>query len=214
MSRFGKETLRSRIESRLRGVEPRLDPADLKLPGLPGDLPPALRPRLRAQPPRPAAVLVPLVDRAEQFSVLLTQRTDHLTDHAGQVSFPGGRIEGTDAGPVAAALRETHEEIGLEAGFVDVVGSLDTYLTITGYAVTPLVGFVREGFELALDSFEVAEAFEVPLDFLMDPDNRRFVAKTVHGVEVGYYEMHYEGRRVWGATAGMIVGLYRTLFEE
>lgn len=160
-------------------------------------------------PLRDAAVLVPLVDRDGRLSVLLTRRTDHLHDHAGQISFPGGRLDTDDAGPIAAALRETHEEIGLDGSFIEIVGCLDDYETVTGYLVTPVVSFVRPGFTLALDSFEVADAFEVPLDFFMDPANHARGSHLRDGVLRHYYVFHYGERQIWGATAAMIMNLYR-----
>jgi 8-oxo-dGTP pyrophosphatase MutT (NUDIX family) len=205
------EPLRRLIEERLRGTQPQLDSDALKLPGIPGDLPARLRPQLRARPLLPAAVLVPIVEREERLHVLLTQRTAHLRDHAGQVSFPGGRIEPEDASPADAALREAFEEIGLTPGFVRIVGYLDTYLTITGFSVVPVVAFVRPGFTLALDDFEVASVFEVPLAVILDPANHVLRRKEVDGVEVGYYEIPHADRYIWGATAGMLVSLYRKL---
>ena len=160
-------------------------------------------------PLTPAAVLVPLVARPAGFQVLLTQRTDHLHDHAGQVSFPGGRREHTDAGSVETALRETREEIGLDEDFIEVVGLLDDYETGTGFRVTPVVSFVSEGFTLALDSFEVAEVFEVPLDYLFDPANHQKRSRDFNGRRRSYYLFEYQDRVVWGATAGMLMNLYR-----
>lgn len=160
-------------------------------------------------PLTPAAVLVPLVARPAGFQVLLTQRTDHLHDHAGQVSFPGGRWEHTDAGSVETALRETREEIGLAEDFIEVVGLLDDYETGTGFRVTPVVSFVSEGFTLALDSFEVAEVFEVPLDYLFDPANHQKRSRDFNGRRRSYYLFEYQDRVVWGATAGMLMNLYR-----
>lgn len=160
-------------------------------------------------PLTPAAVLVPLVARPAGFQVLLTQRTDHLHDHAGQVSFPGGRQEHTDAGSVETALRETREEIGLAEDFIEVVGLLDDYETGTGFRVTPVVSFVSEGFTLALDSFEVAEVFEVPLDYLFDPANHQKRSRDFNGRRRSYYLFEYQDRIVWGATAGMLMNLYR-----
>ena len=211
MTPLDNASLRRLIEERLRGTQPQLEPSALRLPGIPGDLPAGLRPALRTEPLTPAAVLVPLVERASGLHVLLTQRTAHLRDHAGQVSFPGGRMEREDADPAAAALRETFEEIGLEARFIEIVGYLDTYLTITGFSVVPVVAFVREGFSLALDEFEVASVFEVPLEFILDPAHHVLRHKDLHGVDVGYYEIPYEGQHIWGATAGMLVGLYQRL---
>jgi len=164
--------------------------------------------------PTHASVLVPLVRRIDGLTVLLTQRTDHLTDHPGQVSFPGGRAEPEDADAVATALREAEEEIGLIADHVDVIGQMPTYTTGTGFIVTPVVGVVHP------DPFEVAEAFEVPLAFLMNPANHRWHAMEVAGVKREFLSMPWTGvdaagqpRRyfVWGATAAMLRNLYRFL---
>ncbi|HEV2212407.1 MAG TPA: CoA pyrophosphatase [Gammaproteobacteria bacterium] len=167
-----------------------------------GDLPPRFAP----QPPwKPAAVLVPLVMHPDMPTVLLTQRTERLQDHAGQVSFPGGSRESSDADPVETALREAREEIGLGREYVEVVGYLPGYLTITGFAVSPVVSLVRPGFALKVDPLEVAEVFEVPLAFLADPLNRRVEKRELAGHAVGYYVFTYEGHRIWGATAAMLV---------
>jgi 8-oxo-dGTP pyrophosphatase MutT (NUDIX family) len=160
---------------------------------------------------RDAAVLVPLVDRAEGLTVLLTQRTEHLNAHAGQISFPGGRVEDSDADAVAAALRETEEELGLPPSHVEVIGQLDLYVTRTGYSVTPVVGFVNPPFTLNPDPFEVAEAFEVPLAFLIDPANHQRHSRVLRGAERWFYAMPYGKRYIWGATAGMIVNLSEVL---
>lgn len=165
------------------------------------------------RPLRAAAVLVPLVERPDGLAVLLTRRTEHLHDHAGQVSFPGGRVEPEDAGALAAALRETREEIGLDSSFIEPVGLLDDYETVTGYRVTPVVAFVRPGFELDLDDFEVAEAFEVPLDFILDPVNQQIHARVREGRRRRYYVFEYEGHYIWGATAGMLMSLARRLAD-
>lgn len=159
----------------------------------------------------PAAVLVPIVLRPAAPTLLLTERTAHLRDHAGQVCFPGGRIEAGDASPRAAALRETEEEIGLLPQHVEVIGYLPDYCTGTGFAVTPVVGFVRPPFALHPDSFEVAEVFEVPLAFLLDPANHGEHAIFWRGRERRYHAMPYGRHFIWGATAGMIVSLYRSL---
>ncbi len=161
---------------------------------------------------RPAAVLVPLVERRNGLTVLLTQRADHLSSHAGQVSFPGGRVEQHDESHVEAALRETEEEIGLAREFVSISGMLDIYRTGTGYAVHPVVGFVREGFDLVADQSEVAEIFEVPFEFLMDPANHQKRKTHWNGKDRTYYEMPYGNYYIWGATAGMLVNLYRRLY--
>ncbi len=163
------------------------------------------------RPRTPAAVLVPLVERAGAFTVLLTQRTDHLSDHAGQVSFPGGRIEATDSDARAAALRETEEEIGLPRAKVETIGRLDDYETGTGFVVTPIVGFVAAPFTLNPDPFEVADVFEVPLDFILDARNHERRSGFWRGRERSYYAMPYGERFIWGATAGMLINLYEVL---
>ena len=162
----------------------------------------------------PAAVLVPLIERDDDLHVLLTQRTSHLRDHPGQISFPGGRQEAHDSGPLAAALRETHEEVGIEPRFVQPCGCLDDYETSTGYRVTPVVGFVLPGFTLCPDSFEVADIFDVPLDFFLDPDNCQTHAYLRDGEQRYYYVFEYGTRYIWGATAGMLVNLVRRLRGE
>lgn len=164
--------------------------------------------------PKPAAVLVPLVLRDGGLTLLLTQRTEHLSRHAGQVAFPGGRIDDGDESPVAAALRETEEETGIGRAFVETVGFLDTYLTGTSYRVVPVVGLVRPGFTVTPHAGEVAEVFEVPLAFLMNPAHHQTHAREFQGKERRYYAMPYEGRYIWGATAGMIRNLYTLLYGE
>jgi len=154
-----------------------------------------------------AAVLVPLVDRPEGFTILLTQRTAHLNDHAGQISFPGGRIEASDADPEHAALREAREEIGLDAAHVEPILRLDDYETRTGFLIYPVVALVSPPFELKLDPVEVADAFEVPLDFILDPANMRIESRMYKGYERHFYATTYESRYIWGATAGMLVNL-------
>jgi 8-oxo-dGTP pyrophosphatase MutT (NUDIX family) len=160
---------------------------------------------------RPAAVLVPVVRRDAGLTILLTQRTDHLYDHAGQISFPGGRTEAHDESPAATALRETFEEIGLPQSRVEVLGSLPEYTTVTGYHVTPVVGLVRPPLALSLDAFEVAEAFEVPLAYLLDPGNHQRNTLEYQGRTRHYYAMPYEQRYIWGATAGMLMNFYAFL---
>ncbi|WP_422644163.1 CoA pyrophosphatase [Zavarzinia sp.] len=200
---------RGDIAARLRH---HLDPADYGPVAVPriGDF--DLNPDLRGVfPPdrvlRPAAVLVPLVEHPTGLTVLLTRRTEHLTNHAGQVSFPGGRIEPGDKDPVAAALREASEEIGLDRHYVSVAGFLDAYETSTGFHVTPVVGFLTPGFTLTPDPGEVAQVFEVPLDFLMDPANRQRQSRDYNGVQRYFYAMPYGEHYIWGATAGMLVNL-------
>jgi 8-oxo-dGTP pyrophosphatase MutT (NUDIX family) len=167
-----------------------------------------------------ASVLVPLVMRDAGLHVLLTRRTDHLRDHAGQISFPGGRAEDHDADAVATALRETEEEVGLARAHVDVIGALPHYTTVTSFVVTPIVALVRPGFSLALDSFEVAEAFEVPLQFLMTPAHHRRHQFEFDGRARQFLSMPWTGIAangqhrdyfIWGATAAMLRNFYRFL---
>jgi 8-oxo-dGTP pyrophosphatase MutT (NUDIX family) len=162
---------------------------------------------------RPAAVLVPLVDHGTDVSVLLTQRTAHLRNHGGQIAFPGGRAEETDANPEATALREAREEIGLDAALVDLVGRLDDYVTVTGFLVTPIVGVVTPPFHLTLDPAEVDSAFEVPLDFIMDPGNHRRETRIHKGERRSFYAMPHGDRYIWGATAAMLMNLHAVLRE-
>jgi 8-oxo-dGTP pyrophosphatase MutT (NUDIX family) len=159
---------------------------------------------------RPAAVLVPIVNRDAELTVLFTRRTAHLHDHAGQISFPGGRAEDGES-PRATALRETAEEIGLPPDCVEVLGHLNDYTTVTGYRVTPVVALVQPPFDLALDDFEVAEVFEVPLAFLLDPANHQRNQLVHEGLERHYYAMPYGAYYIWGATAGMLMNFYAYL---
>lgn len=158
----------------------------------------------------PAAVLVPVVDRREP-TVILTVRTDTVRRHPGQIAFPGGRIDPDDDGPVAAALREAEEEIELEPGQVEVIGIADRYRTITGYEVTPVVGVIPPDLPLRAQPAEVAAIFEAPLAYLLDPAHQRIRTATWQGRERRYYEIDWQGRRIWGATAAMIVNLGRRL---
>jgi 8-oxo-dGTP pyrophosphatase MutT (NUDIX family) len=175
------------------------------------DLNPGMSPPSTAL--RPAAVLVPLLDHSAGMSVLLTQRTAHLSAHAGQISFPGGRIEDDDTGAIAAALRETHEEVGLPPDRVEIIGRLDTYITGTGFEITPIVGLVEPPYPLAIDPFEVAEAFEVPLAFILDPRNHQRVERESAGRRRCFFVLPYEGRNIWGATAGILVNLAEVLAD-
>jgi 8-oxo-dGTP pyrophosphatase MutT (NUDIX family) len=170
--------------------------------------------------PAAAAVLVPLVEREGGLTVLLTRRTDHLRDHAGQISFPGGRSEPHDDGPAATALREAAEEVGLQASHAEVIGRLPAYTTVTHFVVTPVVALVAPRFTLALDSFEVAEAFEVPLPWLMNPAHHRRHRFSFEGGERQFLSMPWTGAGsdgaareyfIWGATAAMLRNLYRFL---
>jgi 8-oxo-dGTP pyrophosphatase MutT (NUDIX family) len=165
----------------------------------------------REQPIRPAAVLIPVVDHP-QPTVLLTQRAAHLNDHAGQISFPGGKIDATDASPLDAALREAEEEIGLSREFVEPIGYLDLYGTSFGFRILPAVARVRPGFKLRINHAEVDDAFEVPLAFLMNPANHQVHSKEFRGMERSYYAMPFEQRYIWGATAGILRVLYERIY--
>lgn len=204
---------RDEIVRRLAAGPRRHDRSDLDTAHLlanSADERPTLAPPSR--PLTPAAVLVPLVRRDSGLTVLLTQRTAHLANHGGQISFPGGRMETDDRDATAAALRETEEEIGLDRAHVEVLGFLDSYVTITGFSVAPVVGLVTPPFTLILDSFEVAEAFEVPLAFFLDRANhQRHFRTTPQGQKRYYWAMPYQERYIWGATAGMLVNLAEVL---
>lgn len=166
-----------------------------------------------AEPLIPAAVLIPVVENRGDLSVLFTRRTEDLPDHPGQISFPGGRVEPDDDGPETAALRETEEEIGLDRGHVLVLGKLDEYVTRTGFSVTPFVGMVSPPFDLTPDSREVAETFEVPLDFLLDPANHQRHERVIDGHDRHFYAFAYKQYYIWGATAGMLINLHQRLTD-
>jgi 8-oxo-dGTP pyrophosphatase MutT (NUDIX family) len=156
---------------------------------------------------KPAAVLVPVVARVAGPTMLLTRRAAHLKDHSGQVSFPGGRVQADDASPEATALREAREEIGLDAGRVELLGRMPEYLTRTGFRITPVVGILTPPFTLTPDANEVEEIFEVPLAFLLDPANRQRQSREWQGELHWFYVMPYDQHYIWGATAGMLVNL-------
>jgi 8-oxo-dGTP pyrophosphatase MutT (NUDIX family) len=188
----------------------------------PGTWTPELRSDARLQsestePPKPAAVLIPLVRRDDRLNVLLTHRARDLQAHAGQISFPGGRIEPSDRGPVEAAMREAAEEIGLVAERIELLGTLPVYLTVTRFEVTPVVGMIAAPIALRLDASEVEDAFEVPLSFLMDPRNHQRRVATVNGQRRFVYTMPYHDgsreRMIWGATAAILRNLYVFLRE-
>lgn len=164
--------------------------------------------------PAPAAVLIPIVDHDSGLTVLLTERASHLKNHGGQISFPGGRIEPADLNPLEAALRETEEEIGLSRELVTFVGYLQPQLVLSGYWVTPVVAFVQPGSELRLDGREVAAAFEIPLLHILDQANHRSRERTLGDVSVQVFDIPYRDRNVWGATAGMLMALYRLLRSD
>ena len=198
LARLGAEALRERFRS-----------------------PPVWEPEVRAEPrftdrsPARAAVLVPVVLRADGPTLLLTERSLQLANHSGQIAFPGGRIDANDADADAAALREAHEEVGLDRSHVELIGALSNYVTGTAFVVTPVVGLVRPGFELTLNAAEVAAAFEVPLAFLMDPANHHRHMLEWEGVRREWFSMPFRDgeteRFIWGATAGMLRNLYRFL---
>ena len=159
----------------------------------------------------PAAVLFPIVVRDAGHTVMLTQRTAHLRDHAGQISFPGGRVEPQDVSPAATALREAEEEVGLDPARVEVVGYLPVYRTVTGFCVTPVVAIVKPPVDLRPDPGEVADVFEVPLSFLLDSANHQRCTMQFEGRQRDFYAVPYGDRYIWGATAGIILGLARLL---
>jgi 8-oxo-dGTP pyrophosphatase MutT (NUDIX family) len=178
------------------------------------DAAPDVLDRLRTSRPTalvPAAVLVPLVEREEGLTVLLTQRATTLKDHAGQISFPGGRIEPDDVDPWRAALREAYEEIGLSETFVEFAGYLPDHWVGTGFRVTPVVAFVNPGYDLRIATAEVHEVFEVPLEFILDAANHKARQRVLGGVTLEVYDIPYGDRNIWGATAGMLLTLRRVL---
>lgn len=161
---------------------------------------------------RDAAVLIPVVDHGDASTVILTKRAEKLKNHSGQIAFPGGRIDPTDATAEAAAVRETIEEIGLTPSHIDVIGRLPDYVTGSGYRIAPVLGIVRPGFNLTLNPGEVDDAFEVPLGFLMDPLNHNRASRIFQDRERFFYAMPYEERYIWGVTAGIIRALYERLY--
>jgi len=197
--------VRELIESRLAAYVPAPDPLERTLADIEGPPSPELIARLRDG--RPAAVLLGLIERDARLHVLFTQRARHLSVHAGQVSFPGGRLESGDAGPTAAALREANEEIGLDAASVTVVGQLDSFLTVTGFLVTPIVGFIDSAFEPLPDPSEVDSVFAVPFDFFLEPSNVVHGVRERMGVSFRVFEFNYENRVIWGATAAILMNL-------
>ena len=175
------------------------------------DLDPALWECAGASATKPAAVLIPVIERAEPM-VLLTQRTAELPNHPGQIAFPGGKIDDGDVNPLAAALRETKEEIGLDARFIDPIGYLDLFLTFSGFRILPTLARVAPDYALALNAAEVTEVFEVPLAFLMAPANHQRLKRDWKGIERQYYAMPYQQRYIWGVTAGILRNLYERIY--
>jgi 8-oxo-dGTP pyrophosphatase MutT (NUDIX family) len=207
------ESFFDRARARLR-----LDvPPALTDPGAKGvrrgdlDLDPALWERAGVSATKPAAVLIPIIDRSVP-TVLLTLRTAELASHAGQVAFPGGKIDPNDESPVAAALREAKEEIGLAAVLIEPIGYLDLYLTFSGFRILPTVARVKPEFALTLNPSEVVETFEVPLDFLMTPANHQRKTRDWKGIARDYYAMPFENRYIWGITAGIVRNLYERVY--
>lgn len=177
------------------------------------DLDPTLWEQVGVAATKPAAVLVPVIERAEPM-ILLTLRTADLPSHPGQIAFPGGKIDKEDASPLAAALREADEEIGLDRRFVDPIGYLDIYLTFSGFRILPAVARVAPGYSLALNAAEVMETFEVPLAFLMTPANHQFLKRDWKGIERQYYAMPYRERYIWGVTAGILRNMYDKIYGK
>ncbi len=198
------------LRDRLADTRLPADPTDVLLPATaerwPQDMLDALTASLK-----PAGVLIPVRQHGGDLSVLLTRRSAELKHHAGQISFPGGRMEPDDEDIAATALRETHEEVGIEPDAVSVIGHLEPMPTITGYAVTATVGLVAEGTSLVVDRSEVELAFDVPLDFLLDPANARQRERTWNGRSIPTVEFHYADHRIWGATANMLLELQKKL---
>lgn len=202
--------MRERILSRLAGTRAAPDPAKAAIDALA----PELARAFAALKLTPAAVLVPLVERDAGIHLLLTRRTMHLRDHAGQISFPGGRVEPDDAGPLATALRESREEVGLREDQVDVAGYLPARAVVTGFAVTPVVGFVPSDVAHVADPHEVDQVFEVPLSFLRDPANRIDALRSWGGVDIPICEYHYGEHRIWGATAQIVEEFVTTIYRK
>ena len=212
MSERGLSDLRSRILRRFEGTQPRHDLADWRLLGVDAERSRRLQKHFPADPVA-AAVLVALVDRPEGLGVLLTQRASQLARHAAQISFPGGRLERSDASVASAALRETQEEIGLEPARVQVFGYLPDHLVISGFRVTPVLGLVSPPFTLELNPAEVAGVFEVPLAHVLDSANHKARLRRVGDEDLLLYDIPWEGQNIWGATAGMLLTFTRMLNE-
>ena len=177
------------------------------------DADPVMRKIAEVRPIRPAAVLVPVVDHLEP-TVLLTQRAQHLPDHPGQVSFPGGKIDQSDATPMASALREAEEEIGLARALIEPIGYLDLYMTTLGYRIVPVIARVTPGFKLTLNVSEVDATFEVPLGYLMDQSNIERHARDWQGMTRHYYAITFGERYIWGVTAGILRNLYDRIYRD
>lgn len=202
----------SLLREKLAGTKAPDNPTDVVMPAGSERWPRFIRERI-VQKLQPAGVLIPVLERSGQLSVLLTQRSAELKHHAGQVSFPGGRMEDADEDVVQAALRETHEEVGIPPEAITVIGYLDPMPTVTGYAVTPVVGMVSGDAPLRLDRTEVEYAFEVPLTYLLDERNERASEREYQGRTIPTVEFHYESERIWGATAHMVIELRKLILK-
>jgi 8-oxo-dGTP pyrophosphatase MutT (NUDIX family) len=206
--------VRALIERRLAGFRPASDPRERLLAAAAGPVSRALLEELARPGIIHAAVLLGLVERPSGFAMLFTERAPHLKDHPGQISFPGGRLAAEDEGPVEAALREAREEVGLDPREVAVAGCLDVHLTVTGFSVTPVVGFIAPDFRALADPAEVAAVFEVPLDYILEPSNIRMVYRERLGTRFRTAELRYGGHRIWGATAAMLVSFRGAILDE
>ncbi|MEX0591603.1 MAG: CoA pyrophosphatase [Xanthobacteraceae bacterium] len=202
-----------RARERLAPVAPEL-PADPAVIPSSGDhaLAPEIADIAKTYPPQSAAVLVPVIARQEP-TILLTQRSAALSNHAGQISFPGGKLDSADPDPLATALREAQEEIGLDSGYADPLGYLDPYLSGTGFRIVPVVALISPAFQMTINPAEVDEAFEVPLSFLMTPENHARHSREWKGVQRSFYAMPYGERYIWGITAGILRRLYERLYR-
>jgi 8-oxo-dGTP pyrophosphatase MutT (NUDIX family) len=212
LSHLDRHALRRLIEERVRNSRPHVNGLNALPAGLAGPIDAQLREHFPVTPAA-AAVLVPVVDHQNGLTVLLTRRSANLRTHAGQISFPGGRVEATDAGPLEAALRETEEEIGLAREHVTFAGYLEPHLVLSGFWVTPVVGFVRPGFDLKLDPREVDSVFEVPLEHILDLTNHRSRLRMIGETSVQVYDIPFGEHNIWGATAGILVALCRLLLS-
>jgi 8-oxo-dGTP pyrophosphatase MutT (NUDIX family) len=202
----------AQIRRRFATTKRPVDPGRAALPVGAEYLPAAMRERMSG-PLIPAAVLMPIIEREAELTVLLTERSADLKLHAGQVSFPGGRMEAADGDVCGTALRETHEEVGIRPDLVEIAGFLDTTATVTGYAVTPVIGLVNPEIELVLDPLEVRTAFEVPLQFLLDRANAEHGMRYFEGLEIPMVSFQYQDQRIWGATASMLISFRNFLLR-
>lgn len=205
-------SLRRLIEEQLCDSRPPINGVDALPAGITG----AITDEVRQHFPStltPSAVLVPIVDHDSGLTVLLTHRASTMRTHAGQIAFPGGRVESSDAGPLDTALRETEEEIGLSRDYITFAGYLAPHLVLTGFWITPVVGFVQPGFDLKLDEREVAGTFEVPLAHILDLTNHRARERVIGETSVQVYDIPFEEHNIWGATAGILMSLYRMVLQ-